>query len=164
MICGNFHVDQVSELPQDVFPPDRFLVAKFLAPKRWDLVVFQYPENPSTRYVKRLVGLPGETIHIEDGAVWVNGTKLEPPPSLHGIEYLSELPDFRGELWGSKERPAALEKDEYFVLGDFSAQSNDSRLWKHSPTGKHPFAVPESHLRGVVTHVYWPPQRWRIFR
>lgn len=164
MICGSFHINEVPDVPQQTFPPDRFLVAKFLAPRRWDVVVFQYPENPSILYVMRLVGLPGETIHIEGGAVWANGNKLEPPDSLRGIEYVSELPFRRSDVWGSKERPAVLGEDEYFVLGDFSPQSQDSRLWEQGTSGHNPFAVPKSHMRGVVTHIYWPPQRWRILR
>ena len=112
----------------------------------------------------RLVGLPGETIHVDGGAVWVNGMRLDPPTTLRGLEYLSEMPNWRTPLWGANERPAVLGQDEYFVLGDFSAQSNDSRLWEKGASGHSPFAVPESHLRGVVTHVYWPPQRWRVLR
>jgi hypothetical protein len=62
------------------------------------------------------------------------------------------------------DHSARLGEDEYFVLGDFSAMSKDSRLWGEGAPGHHPFAVPESHLRGVVTHIYWPPDRWRILR
>lgn len=164
MICRNFHVHQVSDFPQKAFPPDRFIVAKFLAPKRWDVVVFQYPENPSTLYVMRLVGLPGESITIKNGAVWADGVQLEVPDTLRGVEYLSELPEWNEALWGSEQSPATLGPDEYFVLGDFSAQSNDSRIWQRAAPGHQPFAVPESHLRGVVTHIYWPPERWRILR
>ncbi len=164
MICENFHVHLIDEVAHDVFPADRFLVAKFLAAKRWDLVVFQYPDDRSITYVSRLVGLPGETIHIEGGAVWVNGGKPTPPDSLRGGKYLSELTDWHNDLWGSKDRPAVLGPDEYFVLGDFSAVSNDSRIWKQGAPGHNPFAVPESHLQGVVTHIYWPPERWRILR
>ncbi len=164
MICESFHVAQVRDVPQQVFRPDRFLVAKFLAPKRWDVVVFQYPEEPSTLYVMRLVGLPGETIHIDSGAVWANGSKLEPPDFLRGIRYVSELLPWRNEMWGSKDRPAILGEEEYFVLGDFSHQAKDSRWWEHGAPGHSPFAVPKSHMRGVVTHIYWPPRRWRILR
>lgn len=166
-ICRNFHVLEVSDVPPRVFPGDRFLVTKFLAPKRWDIIVFEYPEDPSTLYVKRLVGLPGETVQIEDGAVWINGNKLDPPDELRGIEYLSEMPEVRNssyDLWGTKDRPAVLGKDEYFVLGDFSARSKDSRLWQQGVPGHNPFAVPASHFRGVVSHIYWPPERWRILR
>lgn len=164
MICENFHISESSLVDDQVFSADRFLVAKFLAPQRWDIVVFRYPEDPSTLYGMRLVGLPGETIQIKGGAVWANGKKLTPPDSLRGIEYLSELPDPYTNLWGSNHRPALLGDDEYFVLGDFSAQSKDSRLWEQGGTGHSPFAVPASHLYGVVTHIYWPPQRWRILR
>ena len=112
----------------------------------------------------RLVGLPGEKIHIEGRAVWANGRKLTPPDALRGIEYVSQSPGWHSELWGSVDRPAMLGQDEYFVLGDFSAQSADSRLWEQGASGHNPFAVPESHLRGIVTHIYWPPQRCRILR
>ncbi len=165
MICGNFHVTQLPNVAKLAHSGDRILVAKFLTPQRWDLVVFQYPENPSLVYVDRLVGMPGEEILVRDGSVWANGKKLTPPDSLTGINYLSEIPDWYGpETWGSAERPALLGDDEYFVLGDFSAQSNDCRMWKKGAAGHNPFAVPESHLIGVVTHIYWPLDRWRIFR
>jgi signal peptidase I len=164
MICENFHVGHTANVGGKVHSPDRFLVAKYLAPRRWDLTVFQYPEEPSTLYVMRLVGLPGETIHIEDGAVWVNGSRLETPDALRGIKYSSEMHDLPVELWGTKDRPAVLGNGEYFVLGDFSLRSKDSRLWEQGAPGHNPFAVPESYLRGVVTHIYWPPQRWRAFR
>jgi signal peptidase I len=164
MICENFHVTESSNVDNHVLSPDRFLVAKFFAPQRWNLVVFRYPEDPSTLYGMRLVGLPGETIQIEEGAVWANGTKLTPPDGLRGIEYLSEIPAWNDALWGSRDRPAVLGEDEYFVLGDFSAQSKDSRLWEQGAPGHNPFAVPKSHIVGVVTHIYWPPQRWRWLR
>ncbi len=164
MICDNFHVNRISDVRRRVFPSDRFLVAKFLRPKRWDIVAFQFPENPKMIYAMRLVGLPGETIHIEGGEVWANGNKLERSADLSGIEYLSDFSFMRGEIWGSKSHPAVLGKDEYFVLGDFSERSADSRLWEHGAPGHSPFAVPESHVRGVVSHIYWPPERWRILR
>jgi signal peptidase I len=123
MICDNFHVAPAPNVEKRVHPADCFLVAKFLAPRRWDLVAFQYPGDPQELYAKRLVGLPGERIHIKDGFVWVNGEKQTPPDSIRGIEYLSHLPDWpQSELWGSADRPALLGDDEYFVLGDFSAR------------------------------------------
>lgn len=165
MICDRFHVTEAGDLDRTVHSGDRFLVGKLFGPRRWDLVVFQYPADPSTQYVMRLVGLPGEKILIQDGAVWVDGEKQTPPDFLRGIEYLSELPNWFGpDLWGSSKRPALLGKDEFMILGDFSAQSMDSRLWEEGAPGYHPFAVPESHLKGVVTHTYWPPHRWRIHR
>ncbi len=70
MICrDNFHVTQPIDRGDEEFSGDRFIVAKFYKPRRWDLTVFRYPENPSVTYVKRLVGLPGEEITIKDGKV-----------------------------------------------------------------------------------------------
>jgi signal peptidase I len=163
MICENFHVSQ-GMVGTRVFLGDRFLVAKYLKPRRWDLVVFRNPREPSECYVKRLVGLPGEEILIKGGAVWANGTKLTPPDSIREIKYLSEFPQARVTVWGSADHPAQLAADEYFVLGDFSANSEDSRFWTQGAPGHHPFAVPESYVCGIVTHICWPPQRWRILR
>ena len=165
MICrDNFHVTRPIEGDDRGFSADRFLVAKFLSPRRWDLVTFRYPENPSTLLVMRLVGLPGEEIMIKDGQVWANGEVLTPPDSIRGIRYLSEITNWHEKLWGSLDHPAKLADDEYFMLGDFSPESEDSRLWQRGAPGHNPFAVPESHLCGVVIHVYWPPSRWRAFR
>ncbi|SRR6056297_215067 len=165
MICDNFHVTEALAVDRTIHTGDRFMVAKFLSPRRWDLVVFKYPGDPTSLYVKRLVGFPGERIQIQDGAVWVNGEPETCPESLRDIEYLSEMPvSFGVDIWGSANRPALLGNDEYFVLGDFSAQSADSRLWEHGATGHNPFAVPESYMIGVVTHTFWPAQRWRIHR
>ena len=164
MICRDFHVTQPTDRDEQVLSADRFLVAKFLGPRRWDLVVFCYPEDPSILYVMRLVGLPGEEITIQDGRVWANGVMLTPPDSIRGITYLSEMTGGYWALWGSPDRPAKLADDEYFVLGDFSPQSKDSRLWEGGAPRHSPFAVPKSHLYGVVTSTYWPPNRCRAFR
>ncbi len=164
-ICSNFHVNEIKILNIKFSQQDRFVVSKYIKPKRWDLLVFYHPEQPDICYLKRLVGLPGETIHIEDGAVWVNGKKVEVPEHLEGIQYESEPPTWADvKLWGTKENPATLSEGEYFVLGDFSIQSNDSRWWKKGAPGHNPFAVPKNYISGVVTHTYWPPSRWRIHR
>ena len=164
MICDEFHTCQVPMRNKTVQPADRFIVAKFLAPRRWDLVVFKCPDNPSVPFVRRVVGLPGETIHIEDGAVWINGEKLTPPDSIRGLKYLSgeeivrePRQDLGLRARGTAENPAVLGEDEYFVLGDFSERSMDSRFWG-------PGAVPAANLIGVVTHIGWPLARWRVFR
>jgi signal peptidase I len=145
--------------------PDRFFVNKRLTPRRWDLIAFRSLQDPDTRYVKRLVGLPGEEIVIKDGAIWVNGVKQQPAGGIAGL-YFSEAPDGWGEAetWGSAERPARLGEDEYFVIGDFTLRSADSRIWNEGPPGHSPFAIPRSYVEGVATVIYWPPARWRIFR
>ncbi len=169
MICENFHITpatQADESPQ-VGPADRILVAKFLMPQRWDLVVYQVPHEPDVLWVKRLIGLPGETITIEDGVIVVDGERLTPPEHLEGIEYWSYYDERQRpgeETWGHPDRPAVLGEGEYFVLGDFTAKSNDSRHWHDGASGHPPYAVPESHFYGVATHIYWPLSRWRVLR
>jgi signal peptidase I len=91
-ICENFHISRGVDFADRAFTGDRVVVAKFMRPRRWDLVVFRKPQDPSILHVTRLVGLPGEEIHLDDGAVWANGSRLRPPESISKITYLSELP------------------------------------------------------------------------
>jgi signal peptidase I len=165
MICERFHTFRTTETHTQTYRGDRFLVCKLLAPKRWDVVIFAWPEDPSILYVKRLVGLPGEEVAVrDDGRVWIDGHPLDPPESLDGLQYVNKFDRPTFSLWAVPDRPAKLGADEYFVLGDFSLRSKDSRLWERGAPGHPPYAVPASHLRGVVTHIYWPPTRWKVFR
>ena len=165
MICSReLQPCRVVDPPPQVGPSDRILVNKLLAPRRWDLMVFRYPEDPEIIYVKRVVGLPGEQVMIRDGAVWIDGQRQQPPAEIAEVAYLDELPGHRDRLHGAEGNPAQLGDDEYFVLGDFSAASSDSRVWIEGAPGHPPYAVPRSHLVGVVTHIYWPISRWRAFK
>ena len=155
---------RVTNISETAGQPDRFLVGKFLSPRRWDVIVFRLPSDPAVHYVKRLVGLPGEQLLLRDGAVWIDGKKLEPHETLRGIEYLSALEWNGTTRSGAGSSPVTLGPDEYFVLGDFSAQASDSRFWEQGAPGHQRFAVPKSHIVGVVTHIYWPFNRWRILR
>jgi signal peptidase I len=164
MICrDHFHITQPIDPNKQVRSPDKFLIAKYLKPRRWDLVVFRFPMQPSTLYVMRLVGMPGEEITIREGRVWANGTMLELPESLREIQYTTDDAGLE-EAFGSESQPAKLGHDEYFVLGDFTRRSNDSRYWHMGALGNAPSAVPEANIVGVVTHIYWPMHRWRCFR
>ena len=154
----------VKDAPQDSHEGDRLLACKLLTPKRWDLIVFRYPQDPSVNYVKRLVGLPGEKLAIHDGAVWINGEKMEPPDSIRGIRYSPTI-ESHGQVYsGPGSVPVELGPDEYFVLGDFVDASSDSRFWEQGAPGHPPYAVPASHIVGVVINIYWPPSRWTSFR
>lgn len=142
------------------FPGDRVLVAKFLHPQRWDLIVFRYPADPSVNYLMRLVGLPGEEVAIRDGEVWINGAPAQTPDDLSGLVYSADPDKADRAVWG----PVRLGIDECFVLGDFSLRSADSRLWRQGAPKHAPYAVPESYIVGVVTEIFWPPSRWRVLR
>ncbi|MDX1924998.1 MAG: signal peptidase I [Pirellulaceae bacterium] len=165
MICEQFHIGPALSVRNPKQASDRILVAKFLKPQRWDIIVFHYPGNPGMLDAKRLVGLPGETIIIKDGAVWADNQKVIPPTHLAGLKYDDGIPELpQVQMWGSTNRPAVLGADEYFVLGDFSAQSADSRVWESGAATHNPFAVPESYVVGVVTHTYWPFKRLGVHR
>ncbi len=85
-------------------------------PQRGDIVIFYYPDNKEEKYVKRVIGLPGETIEIHDKAVYVNGERLDETAYLD-IETYGNF------------GPYIVPQDSYFVLGDNRADSWDSRYW-----------------------------------
>jgi signal peptidase I len=165
VICrDHMHVTKTQEFVKKGNPSDRFYVAKFLTPKRWDLIAFENPADPSIVYLSRLVGLPGEEITIEDRQIHANGQPLILPESIRDIEYWADEKVRGRPLWGTREHPAKLGIDEYFVLGDFSVRSVDSRWWQTGAPGHPAYAVPATHIRGVVTHIFWPPSRLRVLR
>ena len=167
MICEQFHLtprDSDGTEDDTVHASDRIMVAKYRSPQRWDMVAFRFPASPENIYVMRIVGMPGETIVIKDGAVWANDERLTPPDALQNIVYLDKDEESNFfDFHGTAGNPAELADDEFFVLGDFSASSNDSRYWTDGAPGHAPFAVPRSHILGVVSHIYWPLERWRAF-
>jgi signal peptidase I len=154
-ICSSCQqAGEVTHIGSSVLPADRFMVDLLSTPQRWDLVVFRSLKDPSVRYVKRLVGFPGEEVVIKEGSIWINGVKQEPPSEITKLTFTS-APEGPEERWGSPDRPMQLGDDEYFVVGDFSLQSADSRSWG---------ALPGKNIEGVVRIVYWPPARWRQIR
>lgn len=89
---------------------------RFRDPKRYDIVVFPYRYEENTYYIKRIIGMPGETIQIVDGYVYIDG---EPLDEHYGNEVMNKA--------GIAEEPLTLGEDEYFVLGDNRNNSQDSR-------------------------------------
>ena len=129
---------------------DRFLCNKTKFPERWDATVVIFANEPDFKSVKRLVGLPGERVAIREGAVWVNGERLKPPPRLGPIRYEAY------QVWPAEDPrtfEVTLGPDEYFVLGDNTNRSLDSRM--RGP-------VKRDQIIGVADLIYWPPARWRI--
>ena len=102
---------------------------------REDLVVFHYPNDPSQSYIKRIIGVPGDTIEIKQGVVYVNGAKLYEP-------YVPE--EYRDLVSMPREQ---VPPDDYFVLGDHRSSSNDSRVWGF---------VDRKAIYGKAVFVYWP--------
>jgi signal peptidase I len=95
------------------------------APQRGEVIVFKYPNNPSQRYIKRIIGLPGETIEIKNGRVAIFNQEGE--EILNESDYLSPFVFTPGNI------RITLAKDEYFVLGDNRTSSADSRRWGPLP-------------------------------
>jgi signal peptidase I len=92
-------------------------------PQRGEVVVFKYPNIPSQRYIKRIVGLPGETVEIKEGKVIISGVALDESTYLAGFVYTDER----------EFNLITLADSEYFVLGDNRAASSDSRIWGSLP-------------------------------
>ena len=110
-------------------------VYRFEPIERGDVVVFWYPLDRSKSFIKRVVGLPEDTVEIRDGGVYLNG-KLLPEPYVP-----AESEDF-GSL--SAQR---IPKGEYFVMGDHRTSSNDSRIFG---------TVPRKFIYGKAVFAYWP--------
>lgn len=153
-ICSKcFRSGVCAEVNPELQIGDRLMVRSRAQPRRWDIVVFQFPEDRRQIYAQRLIGLPGETIEIKSGEIWIDGAKHDPPPDVDWLNY--ELPGDAGLLrdFACRE-PLHLKSDECFTLGDNSLASYDSRFWG---------PLPVANLRGVVWSVYFPPRAWRSF-
>ncbi len=109
-------------------------------PQRGEVIVFKYPNDVSQRYIKRIIGLPGETIDIEDGKVTITNQAGE--KTLEEANYLS------GAVYTAGDIRKTLGNDEYFVLGDNRTASSDSRRWG---------TVPQKDIVGRVLIRAWPP-------
>ncbi|MDO8495946.1 MAG: signal peptidase I [bacterium] len=95
---------------------------RFHEPRRGDVIVFRYPENPSQFYIKRIIGLPGETVEVKNNKVKIYNAEFETGFSPKEY-YLSD----GQETFGNNM--TQLKGDEYFVMGDNRLQSSDSRRW-----------------------------------
>ena len=112
---------------------------RFRDPERGEVIVFKYPKNPIQRYIKRIIGLPGETVEIKEGQVIIldeNGNQ-----TLNELDYLSENIETSGNI------RVSLSEDEYFVLGDNRNFSSDSRRWG---------VLPKNYIIGKVYVRAWP--------
>ncbi len=137
-------VEGTSMLPQLV-EEERIFVNKFLynfaAIDRGDVVVFKFPIDPTKSYIKRVIGLPGDTVEIVDGDLKING-------ALYRESYV--LKRYRDR--GTYPR-VVVPEGEYYVLGDHRNTSNDSRTWG---------TVAQSNVTGKAVFSYWPLERFGV--
>ncbi len=139
-------VEGTSMLPQ-LHDGERLLVDKLIYYKfrsfdwghlsRGDVIVFWYPKDPDKSYVKRVIGLPGETVEMRSGVVFINGQELN--ENYLDAEHNQSLQNFK---------PTRVDEHFYFVMGDNRDNSSDSRIWG---------LVPEKYIYGKVFFRYWNP-------
>jgi len=135
LITARIRVEGISMEPS--LHDGQFVVVNRLA-YRWheinrgDIIVFHFPPDPSRRFIKRVIGLPGDVVSIHDSQVYVNGLSLTEP-------YLADEPLYHGE-W-------RLTPSEVFVLGDNRNNSSDSQNWG---------PLPVDEIIGKAILVYWP--------
>lgn len=116
----------------------------FRSPRRGDVIVFRYPQDPSRAFIKRVIGVPGDTVEVRDQTVFINGNPL-------AEDYILATPNY---VYGPKTVPAA----SYFVLGDNRHNSFDSHQWAQScPASQQTCEfVPEANIIGQAWLSYWP--------
>lgn len=108
-------------------------------PQRGDVIVLKAPDGSNEDFIKRVIGLPGDTIEVIDGAVYIDGTKLDEPYVNRSFTY---------SLAKTK-----VSEDNYFILGDNRDVSNDSHRWG---------PLTANDIIGKVFLIYWPPQSWGL--
>lgn len=106
-------------------------------PARGDIIVFRSTVEPKLDLIKRVIGLPGDRVHVENGSVSVNGATLEEP-------YIAAAPLYSGD-W-------TVPVGSLFVLGDNRNDSSDSHAWGF---------LPEENIIGKALVIYWPPKEWK---
>jgi len=135
-----------------VFGPTASSIERTLLPigtiRRGDVIVFKYPEEPGRDFIKRVIGLPGETLELRDKKVSVNGTPLD-EPYVHFLEPPGTSTELREVTsFDVRERygPVTVPPNQYFVMGDNRDNSQDSRYWGF---------LPRDYIKGKALVIYW---------
>ncbi len=111
-------------------------------PRRGDVIVFEYPEDPSKDFIKRVVGVPGDVVEGKDKKVYVNGKHYENPHEVHKEKDVIPKEMNPRDTFG----PVTVPADSYFVMGDNRDRSYDSRFWKF---------VRRDQIKGLAFIKYW---------
>jgi signal peptidase I len=117
-------------------------ILKLRDPKRGDVIVFEYPEDPSKDFIKRVIGTPGDEIEVKDKHVYVNGKLYENPHEVHKEKETIPKEANPRDFFGPVKVPA----DSYFMMGDNRDRSYDSRFWGF---------VKRSQIKGLAFIKYW---------
>jgi signal peptidase I len=141
-----------------VFGPSQTAIERTLLPvgtiKRRDIIVFKYPEEPDRDFIKRVIGLPGETVEVREKKVYINGTALD-EPYVHFLAPPSGPSEFHEVTsFDVRERygPVTVPPNHYFVMGDNRDNSQDSRYWGF---------LPRELVKGKSLVIYWSYQAER---
>ena len=129
-------------------PLSKHRLPGFTEPKAGDVVVFIYPEDKKRDFIKRLIAVGGDKVEIKEGKIYVNGKPVGISP-IKNIYYYN-----RGDF-GQVDKAIEVPRDNYFVLGDNSASSKDSRYWGF---------VPKDMVIGRAELIYWPLNRMRFIK
>jgi signal peptidase I len=134
-----------------VFGPATTGLERTLAPvgeiKRGDVVVFKYPEEPDRDFIKRVIGLPGETLEVREKKVYINGKPLD-EPYVHFLQPPSSPEYNEVTSFDVRERygPVTVPPEQYFMMGDNRDNSQDSRYWGF---------LPRDLVKGKALLIYW---------
>lgn len=127
----------------DLHNRQRLLISKavyaFQEPERGDVIIFHSPNDNRDDYIKRIIGLPGDTVEIKDGVVYINGSQLREP-------YIADSPKYTFQT-------QKIAQNSYFVLGDNRNNSNDSH---------NGWVVPRQNIIGKAWLSIWPPTTWGL--
>jgi len=127
-------------------------ILKWNSPKRGDVIVFRYPEDPKRDFIKRTIGLYGETFQVINKEIYINGTHLIEPYKIHNDFYPSATQFSPRDNW---ERSKIILPNRVFVMGDNRDSSLDSRFWGQ---------LDINMIKGKALFIYWPPWRMGIIK
>ena len=132
-----------------VFGPTAFPLEKAVLPvrdiERGDVVVFKYPDEPERDFIKRVIGLPGDTLELRNKKVYVNGQGLD-EPYVHFLEPASQAQEVTSFDVRERYGPVRVPDGQYFVMGDNRDNSQDSRYWGF---------LPRHYVKGRALMIYW---------
>jgi signal peptidase I len=132
-----------------VFGPTASALERTLLPvrdiRRRDIVVFKYPDEPERDFIKRVIGLPGDTLELRNKRVYINGQPLD-ESYVHFLESASNVAEVTSFDVRERYGPVKVPEGQYFVMGDNRDNSQDSRYWGF---------LPRHYIKGKALMIYW---------